>query len=62
MRAQRAAEIVKSPHNIEVVYNNTPIWIDSVDEVRETASVRLIETNSCIEVSVNELNETGKLI
>ena len=60
MRIERAAEILSSPNTVEVVYNNMPVWIDSVDEGRHTASIRLMETGNRIEVPVDELSESGR--
>jgi small acid-soluble spore protein H (minor) len=59
MQAERAAEIINSPNTIEVLYNSMPVWIDSVDESRQTASIRLMETGNRVEVPVHELDETG---
>jgi small acid-soluble spore protein H (minor) len=60
MRAERASEILKSPDTIEVLYNNTPVWIDSVDENSRTAGIRLLETGSSLQVPVDELKEAGR--
>ena len=57
---QRASEILKSPDTIKVLYNNTPVWIDSIDETKQTAGIRLLETGNTLEVPVNELREAGR--
>lgn len=59
MQLERASEILISPDSIEVLYNNIPVWIDSIDEARKTASVRLLTSDERIEVPVNSLEETG---
>ncbi|HOC08373.1 MAG: H-type small acid-soluble spore protein [Clostridiales bacterium] len=60
MQAKRASEIINSPDTIEVLYNNTPVWINSVDENKQVAGIKLLETGSVLQVPVSELRETGK--
>jgi small acid-soluble spore protein H (minor) len=60
MQAKRASEIINSPDTIEVLYNNTPVWINSVDESKQVAGIKLLETSSVLQVPVSELRETGK--
>ena len=60
MQAKRASEILNSPDTIEVLYNNSPVWIDSIDESKQVAGIRLLKTGSVLQVPVSELKETGE--
>jgi small acid-soluble spore protein H (minor) len=60
MQLERVSEILKSPDNIEVLYNNNPVWIDDIDEDKKTVSVRFLNSDETLEVPVNELEETGR--
>lgn len=60
MQLERVSEILKSPDNLEVLYNNNPVWIDDIDEDKKTASVRFLNSDETLEVPVNELEETGR--
>lgn len=58
MNKQRAQEIASSPEMANVTYNGTAIYIQNVDEKRETARIYpLGQPESEQEVSVNELIE-----
>ena len=61
MQAKRASEIINSPDTIEVLYNNAPVWIDSIDENKQVAGIRLLETGSVLQVPVSELREAGRI-
>jgi len=55
---QRAQEIASSPIMANVIYNGTPVYIQNVDENRETARIYpLDQPEKEQEVSVNELIE-----
>jgi len=55
---QRAQEIASSPVMANVIYNGTPVYIQNVDENRETARIYpLDQPEKEQEVSVNELIE-----
>jgi len=55
---QRAQEIASSPVMANVTYNGTPVYIQNVDENRETARIYpLDQPEKEQEVSVNELIE-----
>lgn len=58
MRRERAEEILHSPDNIYVTYQNVPVWIDEV-EGDDTARVRDLNSNLVMEVPVAELTEIG---
>lgn len=58
MNKQRAQEIASSPVMANVTYNGTPVYIQNVDENRETARIYpLDQPEKEQEVSVNELIE-----
>lgn len=58
MNKQRAQEIASSPVMANVTYNGTPVYIQNVDENRETARIYpLDQPEQEQEVSVNELIE-----
>lgn len=56
MKRERAEEILHSPDNIYVTYQNVPVWIDEVEE-DDTARVRDLNSNLVMEVPVAELTE-----
>jgi len=58
MKRERAEEILHSPDNIYVTYQNVPVWIDAVEE-NDTARVRDLNSNLVMEVPVAELTEIG---
>ena len=58
MKRERAEEILHSPDNIYVTYQNVPVWIDEVEE-DDTARVRDLNSNLVMEVPVAELTEIG---
>ncbi|QDP99701.1 H-type small acid-soluble spore protein [Lysinibacillus fusiformis] len=58
MEYQRAQEIVASPSEYEVTYNNVSVWIDKLHDDGKTATVHLrrsLEERS--EVDISELRE-----
>ncbi len=60
MNTQRAQEILRSPKTIDVIYQDTSIWITEVDPNRNTAMVKMPEdSNNIVEVPVAELIERG---
>lgn len=60
MNYSRAKEILNSENTIEVLYNNTPIWINNLNPDNNMASITDTDKNN-IEVSVEELEE-GKTL
>ncbi|MGE5607383.1 MAG: H-type small acid-soluble spore protein [Bacteroidota bacterium] len=58
MKRERAEEILHSPDNIYVTYQNIPVWIDEVEE-EDTARVRDLNSDLVMEVPVAELTEIG---
>ncbi|MCX7884221.1 MAG: H-type small acid-soluble spore protein [Caloramator sp.] len=57
MLKDRALEIIKSSNNIEVLYNNKPVWIESIKG--NTVKVKDLNNNNIIEVPASQLQETG---
>ena len=59
MNTNRAAEIISSSHNIEVVHGDKSVWIKSIDKKANTAQVMVLGSKEEMEVSIDELGETG---
>lgn len=59
MHTNRAAEIISSSYNIEVIHNHKPVWIKAVDKTTHSASVVVLGSKEELEVPVAELSETG---
>lgn len=58
MDKRRAKEIASSPVMIDVMYNGANIYIDGVDESRNTAHIHYLkEPYNIQEVSLNNLSE-----
>jgi small acid-soluble spore protein H (minor) len=61
MDSKRAKEICESTHMVNVTHNGVPIYIDSVSEDRDTASIHpLNQPNEQQTVSVSSLAEISK--
>jgi H-type small acid-soluble spore protein len=58
MKRERAEEILYSPENIYVTYQNIPVWIYEVKE-NETARIRDLNSDLVMEAPVAELIEIG---
>lgn len=56
MKLERVKEILHSPENIYVTYQNIPVWIDQV-EADDTARIRDLNSDLEMEVPVAELTE-----
>lgn len=61
MKTQRAAEILNSPEQLEVLYQNEPVWIEDINDRNQTAVVRFIGSHHSRTVYVQDLLETGKV-
>lgn len=58
MNKQRAKEIACSSKMANVTYNETEIYIESVNDNTDTASIHFLsEPNNSIEVSLSSLQE-----
>jgi len=63
MIMDRAIEIMSSTENIRVLYNNAPVWIESIDRETRRAKVRMIGMNNQIEeVLISSLTDTGATV
>lgn len=59
MHANRAEQILKSAEVIGVQYRNNDVWIDKIDKGRNTAYVTYLEKHNTVQVSIDQLVETG---
>jgi small acid-soluble spore protein H (minor) len=58
MDVNRAEEILNSPQKITVTYKGEPVWIQSVNNVTQTADVHAVATQQEEkQIPVNELQE-----
>jgi small acid-soluble spore protein H (minor) len=57
---ERARQIVDSLGVIEVLYNDSPVWIENIKE--NTAEVSYIATKNKVEVQVEKLIEPKPLV
>ncbi len=58
MDNKRASEIASSPDMINVTYNGRPIYIETVNSAKETASIHYLnQPQNSQEVSLNQLVE-----
>jgi len=57
---ERAMEIFNSPKTFEVLYNGSPVWIDSLDPSQQKATISsgALEDGR-MRVSVQQLTESG---
>lgn len=58
MRTDRAAEIISSNFNIEVVHNGNSVWLEEVNKETGTAKIMVLGSKEKREVSIAELQET----
>jgi H-type small acid-soluble spore protein len=59
MLTNRAAEIISASSNIEVLYDQKPVWIETVNKETGTATVVVLGSKEKLEVPVRDLQETG---
>ncbi len=57
MLYSRAEEILNSPAQFEVLYQGEPVWINSLDQSKQTADVTLSDSNKRKDIHVHELIE-----
>lgn len=63
MDSKRALEIFNGKENIEVHYNDTPVWIEGISGLDgQNAEIRYVSNNKTFYVPVNELNEKNPSI
>lgn len=56
MDIERVRQIVRSPERIDVLYQGTPVWIESIMN-DNTVEVTNLETRNRFQTSVNSLVE-----
>ena len=59
MNKDRAAEIISSSLDFEVLWDNKPVWLEAVNTVKDTAEIVILGSHDKREVPINELTETG---
>lgn len=57
MLRDRALEIIESPNNIEVLYNNKSVWLESVN--KNAVKIKDLSSGNVMEVPASELKESG---
>ncbi len=57
MILRRATEILQSNDNVEVLYQNEPIWIENIDSRTETVYVKSLNNDKRMVVPIVELFE-----
>lgn len=57
MNLKRAEEIINSKGVIQVTYNNSPVWIESISRDDSTAHVKFLESDLSMNIPVQYLNE-----
>lgn len=60
MFIRRVHEILNTTDTVNVVYQDNPVWIEDVDNNRETAYVRFLDNSSRLEVPIIDLIEIEK--
>lgn len=60
MNYERATEIFNSPKTFEVLYNGSPVWIDSLEPRQQKATISSGDLeNGRMTVPVQQLTESG---
>jgi H-type small acid-soluble spore protein len=57
MKLRRAEEIFNSSDKIDVFYRNSPVWIESIDPNKDNVDIKLLESNTFLNVPVWDLRE-----
>ncbi|MCT4508611.1 MAG: H-type small acid-soluble spore protein [Tepidibacter sp.] len=57
MLLRRATEILQSNGNVEVLYNNEPVWLENIDSRTETVYVKSLSKDKRMVVPIDELVE-----
>lgn len=58
----RVRKIMDSNSNLEVIYNDVPVWIEDINDKRNTIQVRNLRDNNCMIVPASDLTETGRIL
>ena len=59
LEQNRATEIISSSLNFEVTWEGKPVWLETVDKMRQTATIVVLGSSDKREVPVSDLVETG---
>lgn len=62
LSVDRVRKIMDSNSNLEVVYNNVPVWIEDINDKRNTVQIRNLRDNNCLIVPPSDLTETGRIL
>lgn len=57
MILRRATEILQSNGNVEVLYQNEPVWLENIDSRTETVYVKSLNNDKRMVVPIVELTE-----
>lgn len=57
MILRRATEILQSNDNVEVLYQNEPVWLENIDSRTETVYVKSLNNDKRMVVPIVELTE-----
>ena len=57
IQTKRINSILKSTKDIEVHYNNNPVWIQTIDDMNSTARIKVLGSNEELVVPFSKLNE-----
>ncbi|MCY6484884.1 small, acid-soluble spore protein, H family [Clostridium aestuarii] len=58
----RAKSIMESNSNLEVIYNNVPVWLEDINDKRSLVQIRNLRDNNCMVVPACDLTETGRIL
>lgn len=62
MDINEAKEIYNSLGYVDVVYGESSVWIEDLDEENKMAKVKILETEEMKEIPISDLKQTvGKL-
>ena len=59
LEQDRATEIISSSLNFEVTWQGKPVWLETVNKMRQTATIVVLGSSDKREVPVTDLVETG---
>ncbi|MBS4540026.1 H-type small acid-soluble spore protein [Clostridium sp. D2Q-11] len=58
MDKKRAKEIIHSPQDVEVLYNNFPVWLQKVMDKEDLVQVEDMINNKIMQVPSKDLKES----
>ena len=60
LTAEKAKFIIDLDDHVEVLFKGNNVWLESVNESDNTATVRILENRQTIDVPLNDLEVTGR--